>query len=431
MTSAVPDPKSAPKSTHRVVIVGAGFGGLECALRLKGAPVEITLVDRRNHHLFQPLLYQVATASLATSEIAWPIRHLMRDRSDITTLFATVSGVDADNKRVLLDDGDTLPYDTLVLATGARHAYFGHDEWEPFAPGLKTLEDATTLRRRILVAFERAERESDPEKRAALLTFVIVGAGPTGVELAGTIAELAQDTLPPDFRNIDTHQARVVLIEAGPRVLAGFADDLSAYAQASLESTGVEVVLGQAVTECSADGVVYGGKHLPARTLIWAAGVRASPAAEWLHAAADRAGRLEVRPDLSVPDHPDIFAVGDTVTIADQKGNPVPGIAPAAKQQGRHVAESIRARLRGETPTPFRYSHAGSLAQIGKRKAVIDFGAIKLRGTIAWWIWGIAHIYFLIGLRNRLSVAISWLWVYARDQRAARLITQGSSKVAR
>jgi NADH:ubiquinone reductase (H+-translocating) len=427
MTSAVPDPKSA----HRVVIVGAGFGGLECALRLKGAPVKITLVDRRNHHLFQPLLYQVATASLATSEIAWPVRHLMRDRSDITTLFATVSGVDADNKRVLLDDGDTLPYDTLVLATGARHAYFGHDEWEPFAPGLKTLEDATTLRRRILVAFERAERESDPEKRAALLTFVIVGAGPTGVELAGTIAELAQDTLPPDFRNIDTHQARVVLIEAGPRVLAGFADDLSAYAQASLESIGVEVVLGQPVTECSADGVVYGGKHLQARTLIWAAGVRASPAAEWLHAAADRAGRLEVKPDLSVPDHPDIFAVGDTVTIADSQGNPVPGIAPAAKQQGRHVAASIRARLRGETPAPFRYSHAGSLAQIGKRKAVIDFGAIKLRGTIAWWIWGIAHIYFLIGLRNRLSVAISWLWIHARDQRAARLITQGSSKVAR
>jgi NADH dehydrogenase len=427
MTTAV----SHPKSAHRVVIIGAGFGGLECALRLKGAPVEITLVDRRNHHLFQPLLYQVATASLATSEIAWPIRHLMRDRSDVTTLFATVSGVDTDNKRVLLDDGDMLPYDTLVLATGARHAYFGHDEWEPFAPGLKTLEDATTLRRRILVAFERAERESDPEKRAALLTFVIVGAGPTGVELAGTIAELAQDTLPPDFRNIDTHQARVVLIEAGPRVLAGFADDLSAYAQASLESIGVEVVLGQAVTECSADGVVYGGKHLQARTLIWAAGVRASPAAEWLHATADRAGRLQVMPDLTVPGHPDIFAVGDTVTIADQKGNPVPGIAPAAKQQGRHVAASIRARLRGEATAPFRYSHAGSLAQIGKRKAVIDFGAIKLRGTIAWWIWGIAHIYFLIGLRNRLSVAISWLWIHARDQRAARLITQGSSKVAR
>ena len=423
--------QAQPTAAHRVVIVGAGFGGLETAHWLKGAPVSITLVDRRNHHLFQPLLYQVATASLATSEIAWPIRYLLRDRRDVTTLFATVSGVDAANKRVLLDDGDALPYDTLVLATGARHAYFGHDEWEPFAPGLKTLEDATTLRRRILVAFERAERESDPERRAALLTFVIVGAGPTGVELAGTIAELAQDTLPPDFRNVDTHQTRVVLIEAGPRVLAGFPDDLSAYAQAALESIGVEVILGQAVTECSADGVVYGGHRLQARTLIWAAGVRASPAAEWLGAEADRAGRLEVLPDLTVPGHPDIFAIGDTITIADPDGKAVPGIAPAAKQQGRSVAAAIKARLAGETPAPFRYSHAGSLAQIGKRKAVIDFGMIKLRGTIAWWIWGIAHIYFLIGLRNRLSVAISWLWIHARDQRAARLITQGSSKVAR
>ena len=427
MTTSILDPNNA----HRVVIVGAGFGGLQCAMTLKGAPVKITLVDRRNHHLFQQLLYQVATASLATSEIAWPIRHLMRGRSDVTTLFATVSGVDAANKHVLVDDGDTLAYDTLVLATGARHAYFGHDEWEPFAPGLKTLEDATTLRRRILVAFERAERESDPAKRAALLTFVIVGAGPTGVELAGTIAELARDELAPDFRNIDTHQARVVLIEAGPRVLAGFDNDLSAYAQRSLESVGVEVVLGQAVTECSADGVVYGDKRLAARTLIWAAGVRASPAAEWLHAPADRAGRLQVLPDLTVPDHPDIFAIGDTVTIADAKGNPVPGIAPAAKQQGRHVAATIKARLSGQTTTPFHYSHAGSLAQIGKRKAVIDFGTIKLRGTIAWWIWGIAHIYFLIGLRNRLGVALSWLWIHARDQRPARLITQGSSKVVR
>jgi NADH dehydrogenase len=420
-----------PKAAHRVVIVGAGFGGLECALRLKGAPVAITLIDRRNHHLFQPLLYQVATASLATSEIAWPIRYLLRDRPDVTTLFANVNGVDAANKCLLLEDGDTLAYDTLVLATGVRHAYFGHDEWEPFAPGLKTLEDATTLRRRILVAFERAERESDPEKRAALLTFAIIGAGPTGVELAGTIAELARDTLPPDFRNIDTHKTRVVLIEAGPRVLAGFPDELSAYAQRSLEAVGVEVILGQPVTECSADGVVFGGKPLQARTLIWAAGVRASRAAEWLRAPADHAGRLQVQPDLTVPDHPDIFAIGDTVTIADAKGNPVPGIAPAAKQQGRHVAASIKARLAGKTPAPFRYSHAGSLAQIGKRKAVIDFGTIKLRGTIAWWIWGIAHIYFLIGLRNRLSVAISWLWIYVRDQRAARLITQGSSKVAR
>src|ERR1700720_160309 len=246
---------TAPSKPHRVVIVGAGFGGLETAFRLPGRPVEIPVVDRRNLHLFQPLLYQFATASLATSEIAWPIRYLLRDRRDVTTLFANVNGVDATAKRVLLDDGDALSYDTLVLATGARHAYFGHDEWEPFAPGLQTLEDATTLRRRILVAFDRAERETDPRARPALLTFVIIGAGPTGVELAGTIAELAQDTLPPDFRNIDTHKARVVLIEAGPRVLAGFADDLSAYAQRSLESVGVEVVLGQAVTEGSAHGV--------------------------------------------------------------------------------------------------------------------------------------------------------------------------------
>jgi NADH:quinone reductase (non-electrogenic) len=424
MTTSLPKP-------HRVVIVGAGFGGLEATFGLAGAPVEITLIDRRNHHLFQPLLYQVATASLATSEIAWPIRYLLRDRKDVTTLFANVSGVDAAGKRVLLDDGDSVPYDTLILATGARHAYFGHDEWEPFAPGLKTLEDATTLRRRILVAFERAKRETDPKKREALLTFVIIGAGPTGVELAGTIADLARDTLPRDFRHIDTRRARVVLIEAGPRVLAGFPDDLSAYAQASLEKLGVEVMLGDAVTDCSADGVVYGGKKLDARTIIWAAGVRASRAAEWLSAPADRAFRLKVEPDLTVPGHPDIFAVGDTTTIDGPDGKPVPGIAPAAKQEGRYVAALIKARLKGHTLPPFRYKHAGSLAQIGKRLAVIDFGRIRLRGAIAWWIWGIAHIYFLIGLRNRLSVALSWLWIHARDQRAARLITQGSSKVVR
>jgi NADH dehydrogenase len=419
----------APAKPHRVVIVGAGFGGLEAAFGLSGAPVEITLIDRRNHHLFQPLLYQVATASLATSEIAWPIRYLLRDRHEVTTLFANVCGVDAAEKRVLLDDGDSIPYDTLILATGARHAYFGHDEWEPFAPGLKTLEDATTLRRRILVAFERAEREADPEIRAALLTFVVIGAGPIGVEMAGTIADLANDTLPRDFRHIDTRKARVVLIEAGPRVLAGFPDDLSAYAQRSLESLGIEVKLGEPVTECSADGVVFGGKRLEARTIVWAAGVRASRAAEWLNAPADRAQRLQVEPDLTVPGHPEIFAVGDTVTIRDSDGNPVPGIAPAAKQEGRYVAALIKARLKGETLPPFRYKHAGSLAQIGKRLAVIDFGKFKLRGTLAWWIWGIAHIYFLIGLRNRLSVALSWMWIHARNQRAARLITQGSSKV--
>ncbi|MGY3693463.1 NADH dehydrogenase [Bradyrhizobium sp. USDA 3240] len=420
----------APAKPHRVVIVGAGFGGLEAAFGLAGAPVEITLIDRRNHHLFQPLLYQVATASLATSEIAWPIRYLLRDRPEVTTLFANVCGVDAAAKQVQLDDGGSIPYDTLVLATGARHAYFGHDEWEPFAPGLKTLEDATTLRRRILVAFERAERETDPDKRAALLTFVIIGAGPTGVEMAGTIADLAKDTLPQDFRHIDTRKARVVLIEAGPRVLAGFPDDLSAYAQASLEKLGVEVMLGEPVTECSADGVVFGGNRLEARTIVWAAGVRASRAAEWLNAPADRAHRLQVEPDLTVPGHPDIFAVGDTVTIKDPDGNPVPGIAPAAKQEGRYVAALIKARLDGKTLPPFRYKHAGSLAQIGKKKAVIDFGWLKLRGSLAWWIWGLAHIYFLIGVRHRIAVAMNWLWIHTRDQRAARLITQGSSKVA-
>lgn len=420
----------APAKPHRVVIVGAGFGGLEAAFGLAGAPVEITLIDRRNHHLFQPLLYQVATASLATSEIAWPIRYLLRYRPEVTTLFANVCGVDAAAKTVQLDDGGSIPYDTLILATGARHAYFGHDEWEPFAPGLKTLEDATTLRRRILVAFERAERETDPDARAALLTFVVIGAGPTGVEMAGTIADLAKDTLPQDFRHIDTRKARVVLIEAGSRVLAGFPDDLSAYAQASLEKLGVEVMLGEPVTECSADGVVFGGKRLEARTIVWAAGVRASRAAEWLNAPADRAHRLQVEPDLTVPGHPDIFAVGDTVTIKGPDGNPVPGIAPAAKQEGRYVAALIKARLNGKTLPPFRYKHAGSLAQIGKKKAVIDFGWLKLRGSLAWWIWGLAHIYFLIGVRHRIAVAMNWLWIHTRDQRAARLITQGSSKVA-
>jgi NADH dehydrogenase len=413
---------------HRVVIAGAGFGGLETVYRLAGATVSITIVDRRNHHLFQPLLYQVATASLATSEIAWPVRHLLRGRPEVTTLLVTVTGVDANARRVLLDDGGSLPYDTLILATGARHAYFGHDEWEPFAPGLKTLEDATTIRRRILLAFELAERETDPQKRNALLTFVVIGGGPTGVELAGTIAELAKVTMPPDFRNIDTRTARVVLIEAGPRVLPAFTADLSAYAQSSLERIGVEVILGKPVSDCTADGVVYGGEKLESKTIIWAAGVRASPAAEWLGVPADRAGRLIVSPDLTVPGHPEIFAIGDTAAITTADGMPVPGIAPAAKQQGRHVAGIIKARLQGDTsPKPFHYRHSGNLAQIGKKRAVIDFGWIKMRGALAWWIWGIAHIYFLIGLRNRLAVAMNWLWIHTRDQRGARLITQGRS----
>lgn len=414
-------------SAHHIVIVGAGFGGLETVHRLRGAPVRITIIDRRNHHLFQPLLYQVATASLATSEIAWPTRHLLRNRPDVTTLLASVTGVDKDARQVQLDDGSIVPYDTLVLATGARHAYFGHDDWEPYAPGLKTLEDATTIRRRILIAFEKAEREQDDERRAALLTFVIIGGGPTGVELAGTIAELARSTLPRDFRNIDTRQARVVLIEAGQRVLASFDEDLSDYARTSLERLGVEVELGVPVSGCTAEGVVYGDRKLAAATIIWAAGVQASPAAQWLGVAADRACRVLVEPDLTIPGHSEIFVIGDTAAVTDPEGKPVPGIAPAAKQQGKYVADTIRARLRGEQARPFRYKHDGSLATIGKRLAVIDFGWIKLRGALAWWIWGLAHIYFLIGVRNRLSVALNWLWIHTRDQRSSRLITQGSS----
>lgn len=411
---------------HHVVVVGAGFGGLQTVYDLAGAPVRITVVDRRNHHLFQPLLYQVATASLATSEIAWPVRHLLRRRREVTTLLASVIGIDKSERRVVLADGATLAYDTLVVATGARHAYFGHDDWEPFAPGLKTLEDATTIRRRILRAFEEAEREADPERRQALLTFVVIGAGPTGVELAGTIAELARLTLVDDFRNFDSRSTRVILIEAGPRVLPAFTEDLSHYAQRALEKLGVEVSLGQPVTECTAAGVVRGGETIAASTMVWAAGVQASPAAEWVGISADRAGRAIVEPDLTVPSYPEIFIIGDTAAVTAPDGQPVPGIAPAAKQQGRYVAAAIRGRLRGRSSgEPFRYRHAGSLATIGKRKAVIDFGWVKLRGPIAWWIWGLAHIYFLIGVRNRLSVALSWLWVYTRDQRSSRLITQG------
>jgi len=413
---------------HHVVIVGAGFGGLAVCHGLAGAAarhgVRITMIDQRNHHLFQPLLYQVGTAVLATSEIAWPIRHLVRKRKEVTTLLATVTGVDTENGRVLLEDGG-VGFDTLVLATGARHAYFGHDEWEPYAPGLKTLEDATSIRRRILLSLERAERETDSERRTALLTFVIVGGGPTGVELAGAIAELAHQNLREDFRRIDTRQARVLLIEAGPRILPSFTPDLSAYAHAALERLGVEIQLGLAVSDCTDRGVIYGDRSVAADTILWAAGVRASPAAAWLGVPADSAGRIKVEPDLTAPRHPEIFVIGDTATINAWNGKPVPGIAPAAKQQGLHVAETIKRRLLGETqPRAFRYRHSGNLATVGKRSAVIDFGWIKIRGWLAWWIWGLAHIYFLIGLRNRLAVALSWLWIYATGNRSACLITQ-------
>jgi NADH dehydrogenase len=312
-----------------------------------------------------------------------------------------------------------------VLATGATHAYFGHDEWEPVAPGLKTLEDATTIRRRVLLAFERAEVETDPAMRDALLTFAIVGAGPTGVELAGIIAELAHFTLPQEFRNIDTRKTRVVLVEAGPRVLASFAEELSAYARKALEKLGVEVHLGELVTNCTADGVQIGEKFIASKTIVWAAGVQASPAAKWLDVPADRAGRVAVEKDLTAPGLPEVFVVGDTASVIRENGAPVPGIAPAAKQQGAYVAKVIRARVAGKpVPPPFRYWHQGSLATIGKRAAIIDFGRIKLKGGLAWWIWGIAHIYFLIGTRSRFAVAWSWLWIYLSGQHSARLITQ-------
>jgi NADH dehydrogenase len=414
---------------HHVVIVGAGFGGLAVAHGLAGADVKITIIDQRNHHLFQPLLYQVGTATLATSEIAWPVRHLLRKRKEVTTLLGVVTGVDTENRTVLLEDGGVVAYDTLILATGVRHAYFGHDEWEPYAPGLKTLEDATTIRRRVLLSFERAEREADPARRAALLTFVIVGGGPTGVELSGAIAELAHQNLPGEYRHIDTRKARVVLIEAGPRILPSFTEDLSAYAHASLERLGVEIQLGQAVRECSDQGVIYGDQPLAAKVILWAAGVRASAAAAWAGLPADNAGRALVEPDLTAPGHPEIFVIGDTATISAWHGKPVPGIAPAAKQQGTHVARTIKMRLRGDTRQRlFRYQHSGNLATIGKRAAVIDFGWIKVRGWLAWWVWGLAHIYFLIGVRNRLAVALSWLWIYATGSRSAHLITQGEQR---
>lgn len=425
MGCQLPKERVLKVTKHRVVVVGGGFGGIQTVHGLKGAPVEITLIDRRNHHLFQPLLYQVATTLLATSEIAWPIRRLYRDRQDVTTILDEVVGVDTAARLVRLSSGPEVPYDTLVLATGARHAYFGRDEWEKLAPGLKTLEDATTLRRRILLAFERAEMTEKAADRDALLTFAIIGAGPTGVEMAGTIAELAQKVLPPEFRNIDTKRTRVMLIEAGPRVLSAFSEDLSAYAKSALEKLGVEVRTGQPVTAITEDGVTVGETFIPCKTVIWAAGVQASPAAHWIGAEADRAGRTVVGPDLAVESDPGIFVIGDTALVKQEDGKPVPGIAPAAKQQGSYVAKVIKARLANRpAPGPFRYFHQGSLATIGKRAAVIDFGRIKLKGGLAWWIWGLAHIYFLIGTRSRLAVAWSWLWIYLSGQHSARLITQ-------
>jgi NADH:ubiquinone reductase (H+-translocating) len=411
---------------HRVVIVGGGFGGLIATKSLAQAPVEIVLIDRRNHHLFQPLLYQVATAALSPSEIAWPIRHLLRHQQNARVIMATVVGVDAAACAVLLEDGSREPFDSLVLATGAQHAYFGHDEWAAFAPGLKTVEDATAIRRKLLLAFEAAERETDPARRQALLTFAIIGAGPTGVEMAGAIIELGHASLRGQFQTIDPRELRVVLIEAGPKVLGNFDEELSAYAERSLTEMGVEVELGAPVTAIDADGVSFGDKRVFSKTIIWGAGVAASPVAKWLGIEGDRAGRVKVEPDLSVPGHPDVYVIGDAASILRDNGKPVPGVAPAAKQQGRHVARVITQKLSGSRETlPFRYKHDGDLATIGKSSAVIDFGWMKLKGWPAWWVWGLAHIYFLVETRTRIFITLSWLWIYLTGNRSSRLITHG------
>lgn len=406
-----------------MVIVGAGFAGLSAARGLAGAAVDVTLVDRENHHLFQPLLYQVATAFLSPANIAWPIRRLFRGQRNVRVLLGEVESIDRTRRLVRLP-GLVLPYDHLVVATGAAHSYFGNDHWQPHAPGLKSLDDATAIRRRLLLAFERAEIAPNAEERRRLLTFVIVGGGPTGVELAGAIVELARRTLADDFRAVDPRRARVILVEAGPRILAGFPESLSRRAEADLRRLGVEVRLEEPVTACRADGVELDEIFLPAGFVLWAAGVAASPAAQWLGVAADKTGRVPVTPALTLAEDERIFVIGDTALVCDAAGEPLPGIAPVAKQQGSHVARSLRAVLRGDPPKPFHYRDRGQLATIGRRAAVIAYGRVRLRGRLAWWFWGLAHIYFLIGLRTRLLVGLQWLWSYLTFDRGARLITE-------
>ncbi len=416
--SPVPDDKDAP----HVVVVGGGFGGVAAVQGLAGTRCRITLVDQRNHTLFQPLLYQVATAGLAPGDIATPIRSLFRDRPGVTVLLGQVSGVDRSNRAVLLPH-TKIPYDYLVLATGARHSYFGHDDWATFAPGLKSLEDATTIRRRLLLAFEEAEAAA-PADKPAWLTFVIVGGGPTGVELAGAIAELARHGMAAEFRSFDPASATVILVQSADRLLPGFPPSLSADAARTLRELGVDVQLDRRVEAVAEDHVTISGVQVAARTVFWAAGVMASPAASWLGVAPDRAGRIPVGPDLSVAGCEGVFAIGDTASSMAWGGNPVPGLAPAAKQGGAYVARVIRARIAGRrAPGPFRYRHLGSLATIGRQSAVADFGFIRLRGAVAWWLWGAVHIAFLFGGRNRVMVMIQWLWAYLTLRRGTRLIT--------
>ena len=415
----------------RVVIVGAGFGGLEAALKLGRAPVHVTVIDRNNHYVFQPLLYQVATAYLSPADITAPIRTVLRRQRNTEVLLAEATAVDVAQREVRVRDEITgaersVPYDYLALATGAGESYFGRDDWATYAPSLKTIPDATALRRRVLLAFEEAElmAASDPERVRSLLTFVIVGGGPTGVELAGAIAELAHRTLRGDFRHIDVTSARIVLIEALPRLLNTFPESLSEKATRKLEKLGVEVRTGGRVEEVDADGVIVAGERIASRTVIWAAGVKASPAGAWIGAETDRAGRVLVNGDLSVPGHPEVFVLGDTASAMGDGGKPLPGVAPVAMQQGRYVGRAIRARVEGrENPRPFKYFNKGNLATIGRSYAIADFGFARVSGFIAWVLWLGVHILYLIGFRNRLLVMLQWAWEYFTYEHGARIIT--------
>jgi NADH dehydrogenase len=409
-------------SEPHVVIVGGGFGGLNAARALRRAPVRVTLVDRRNHHLFQPLLYQVATAALSPADIAYPLRSVLSRQANAAVLLADAVGVDRAKRELVLSDG-RLPFDYLVIATGARHAYFGHDDWEAHAPGLKSLEDALDVRRRILLAFERAERETDETRRRALLTFVIVGAGPTGVELAGAIGEIARRSLVGDFRAIDPRKARILVLEAGPRILPSFPEELARKAERALHRLGVEVATGRAVTAVEEGAVVTGGVRVPTETVVWAAGVQGSTLANSLDVPRDRAGRVLVERDLSIPGDPRIFVVGDLAAFLHQTGAPLPGVAPVAIQQGRYAARAIARDLASKPRTDFRYRDKGGLAVIGRGQAVADLGSLRLSGLVAWLAWAFVHILFLVGFRNRALVLLEWAWYYVTDQRGARLIT--------
>jgi NADH dehydrogenase len=404
-----------------VVIIGAGFGGLTCARALKSAPVQITIIDRANHHLFQPLLYQVAMAGLSPADIAEPIRSVLRNQKHVTVLLDEATDVDFNKQIVYLRDA-SLKYDYLVLATGGRTSYFGHDEWELFAPGLKDLDDAVEIRRRVLLAFEAAEKETDPERHRALMTFVVVGGGPTGVELAGAIAELGRHVLARDFRHIYPEEAEILLLEGGPKILPSFSPDLSKSAHRQLAELGVRVRTGAQVTNIDEHGVALGDEKIRAATVIWAAGVRATALTTRLGAPLDRAGRVLINPDLTVPGHHNVFAIGD-MTYMEQDGKPLPGVSPVAMQMGRRVAANIRSDLAGKPYEEFRYFDKGSMATIGRKAAIAEIGKLHLSGFMAWMAWLVVHIFFLIGFRNRFAVLFNWAWSYFTYQRGARLIT--------